>query len=223
MTAPPDETQRHGRSVVAGVIQRLSVSQLKKHKLCPRAWFFQKVLRLPEPSTVAQNIGTEGHAQIEHYVSTGENVLGVFAMAGFHLLPVPGPDLMVEQQLDGDPPLTAGGVPFTGFIDLVNPRRLASEGVLRVTDHKFTSNVASNAATAEQLANADTEAGLQMVGYGTWALRHESRFPGLRTLELEHIYYQTRGNDSPSRCSCPCQSSTSRTSGGARSSRRSSK
>jgi hypothetical protein len=175
------------------VLQRLSVSQLKKHKLCPRAWFFQKVLRLPEPTTVAQNVGTEGHAQIEHYVSTGENVLGVFAMAGFHLLPAPGPDLMVEQQLDGEPPLTAGGVPFTGFIDLVNPRRLAPEGVLRVTDHKFTSSIANNAATAEQLANADTEAGLQMVGYGTWALRQGDRFPGLRVLELEHIYYQTRG------------------------------
>lgn len=193
MTAPPDETQKHGRSVVAGVIQRLSVSQLKKHKLCPRAWFFQKVLRFPEPTTGAQKVGTDGHAQIEHYIATGENVLGAFAMAGLHLLPAPGPDLLVEQQLDGEPPLTAGGVPFAGFIDLVNPRRLASEGVLRVTDHKFTSSIASNSATAGQLANADTEAGLQMVGYGAWALRQDIRFPGLRVLELEHIYYQTRG------------------------------
>ena len=32
-----------------------------------------------------------------------------------------------------------------------------------------------------------------MVGYGAWALSRVERFPGLRTLELEHLYYQTRG------------------------------
>ncbi|WP_140876281.1 PD-(D/E)XK nuclease family protein [Myxococcus xanthus] len=190
---PPADIPKHGPSVIAGVIQRLSVSQLKRHKLCPRAWFFQKVMRVPEPTTGAQQVGTEGHAQIEHFLSTGEDVLGTFARAGAHLLPTPGPDLLVEQPLNGEPPLTAGGIPFTGFIDLVDARRLASDGVLRITDHKFTSNVASNAASAEQLADADTEPGLQMVGYGAWALSQVERFPGLRTLELEHLYYQTRG------------------------------
>ncbi|MFY2561200.1 PD-(D/E)XK nuclease family protein [Corallococcus terminator] len=190
---PSVEAPTRGPSVIAGGIQRLSVSQLKKHKLCPRAWFFQKVMRLPEPTAGAQQVGTEGHAQLEHYLSTGEDVLGTFAKAGAHLLPTPGPDLLVEQPLDGAPPLTAGGIPFTGFIDLVDARHLASDGVLRITDHKFTSNIASNAASAEQLANANTEPGLQMVGYGAWALGQVERFPGLHTLELEHLYYQTRG------------------------------
>lgn len=190
---PPVDIPKHGPSVIAGVIQRLSVSQLKRHKLCPRAWFFQKVMRVPEPSTGAQQVGTEGHAQLEHFLVTGEDVLGTFARSGAHLLPTPGPDLLVEQPLNGEPPLTAGGIPFTGFIDLVDARRLASDGVLRITDHKFTSNVATNAASAEQLADADTEPGLQMVGYGAWALSQVERFPGLRTLELEHLYYQTRG------------------------------
>ncbi|WP_140799286.1 PD-(D/E)XK nuclease family protein [Myxococcus xanthus] len=190
---PPVDLPKYGPSVIAGVIQRLSVSQLKRHKLCPRAWFFQKVMRIPEPSTGAQQVGTEGHAQLEHFLATGEDVLGAFARAGAHLLPTPGADLLVEQPLNGEPPLTAGGIPFTGFIDLVDARRLASDGVLRITDHKFTSNVASNAASAEQLADADTEPGLQMVGYGAWALSQVERFPGLRTLELEHLYYQTRG------------------------------
>ncbi|WP_254624240.1 MULTISPECIES: PD-(D/E)XK nuclease family protein [unclassified Myxococcus] len=126
-------------------------------------------------------------------MSTGEDVLGVFAKSGAHLLPTPGPDLLVEQPLDGAPPLTAGGIPFTGFIDLVDARQLASDGVLRITDHKFTSNVARNAATPEQLADANTEPGLQMVGYAAWALSQVERFPGLRELELEHLYYQTRG------------------------------
>ncbi|NTX41462.1 PD-(D/E)XK nuclease family protein [Myxococcus sp. CA033] len=187
------EDSHRAHSVIAGVIQRLSVSQLKKHKLCPRAWYFAKVLRLPEPSTGAQQVGTEGHAQLEHYLSTGDDVLGAFAKAGAHLLPTPGPDLLVEQPLDGAPPLTAGGIPFTGFIDLVDARQLASDGVLRITDHKFTSNIASNAATPEQLADANTEPGLQMVGYAAWALSQVDRFPGVRELELEHLYYQTRG------------------------------
>ncbi|TQF14235.1 PD-(D/E)XK nuclease family protein [Myxococcus llanfairpwllgwyngyllgogerychwyrndrobwllllantysiliogogogochensis] len=190
---PSLEAPSNSPSVIAGVIQRLSVSQLKKHKLCPRAWYFAKVLRLPEPSTGAQQVGTEGHAQLEHYLSTGEDVLGAFAKAGAHLLPTPGPDLLVEQPLDGAPPLTAGGIPFTGFIDLVDARNLATDGVLRITDHKFTSNIASNAATPEQLADANTEPGLQMVGYGAWALSQAERFPGVRELELEHLYYQTRG------------------------------
>ncbi|RJS14627.1 hypothetical protein DRW03_34700 [Corallococcus sp. H22C18031201] len=187
------DTLKHGPSVVAGVLQRLSVSQLKRHKQCPRAWYFAKVLRVPEPTTGAQQVGTEGHAQLEHFLSTGEDVLGAFAKAGSHLLPSPGPDLLVEQPLDGEPPLTAGGIPFTGYIDLVDVRRLASDGVLRITDHKFTSRITSNAASAEQLADADTEPGLQMVGYGAWALGQADRFPGLRVLELEHLYYQTRG------------------------------
>ncbi|MCP3104644.1 PD-(D/E)XK nuclease family protein [Myxococcus sp. K15C18031901] len=171
----------------------MSVSQLKRHKQCPRAWYFAKVLRLPEPTTGAQQVGTEGHAQLEHFLSTGEDVLGAFAKSGAHLLPTPGADLLVEQPLDGEPPLTAGGIPFTGFIDLVDARQLASDGVLRITDHKFTSNIARNAATREQLADADTEPGLQMLGYAAWALRQVERFPGLRELELEHLYYQTRG------------------------------
>ncbi|QSQ17193.1 PD-(D/E)XK nuclease family protein [Myxococcus landrumensis] len=190
---PSPEAPARGPAIIAGVIQRLSASQLKKHKQCPRAWYFSKVLRLPEPTTGAQNIGTEGHAQLEHYLSTGQDVLGPFARSGFDLLPVPGRDLLVEQKLDGASPLTAGGIPFTGSIDVVNPRRLATDGVLRITDHKFTACIEELAATAEQLADANTEPGLQMVGYGAWALGQVERFPGLRVLELEHIYYQTRG------------------------------
>nr|WP_323395778.1 hypothetical protein [Myxococcus guangdongensis] len=47
------------------------------------------MLRLPEPTTEAQQVGTEGHAQLEHFLSTGEDVLGAFATAGAHLLPTP--------------------------------------------------------------------------------------------------------------------------------------
>ncbi|TQF16145.1 hypothetical protein FJV41_09950 [Myxococcus llanfairpwllgwyngyllgogerychwyrndrobwllllantysiliogogogochensis] len=180
------------RAVDGGVLNFLSVSQLKQFSLCPRRWYFVKVLRLPEPETKAQALGVEGHAQLEHYLRTGEDVLGDVARAGRHLLPAPGADLLVEESFGTPSPLSADGVPFIGHIDLINPRRLA-EGVLRVTDHKFSSNVGRYAATPAQLVDANTEAGLQMVGYGVWAALSDARFPGVRVLELEHLYFQTRG------------------------------
>lgn len=180
------------RAVDGGILHFLSVSQLKQFSLCPRRWYFAKVRRLPEPETKAQAVGVEGHAQLEHYLRTGEDVLGDVARAGRHLLPVPGEDLLVEESFGTPSPLTADGVPLVGYIDLINPRRL-TQGVLRVTDHKFLSNVARYAATPANLADASTEAGLQMVGYGVWAALSAARFPGVRMLELEHLYFQTRG------------------------------
>ncbi|MCP3163318.1 PD-(D/E)XK nuclease family protein [Myxococcus qinghaiensis] len=194
MDAPalqPAEGPRR-RAVEGGVLNFLSVSQLKQFSLCPRRWYFVKVLRLPEPETKAQALGVEGHSQLEHYLRTGEDVLGDVARAGRHLLPAPGADLLVEEPFGTPSPLSADGVPFIGHIDLINQRRL-SEGVLRVTDHKFSSNVARYGATPAQLSDASTEAGLQMVGYGVWAALSDARFPGVRVLELEHLYFQTRG------------------------------
>ncbi|MCY1042113.1 PD-(D/E)XK nuclease family protein [Corallococcus sp. bb12-1] len=178
--------------VESGILRSLSVSQLRRFALCERAWFFAKVLRLPERPLKARDLGTAVHAQLEYYLRTGQDVLGPFAAAGKLFLPAPGPDLLVEEHFGQPSPLFADGVPLAGYIDLVNPRRLA-EGVLRVTDHKTTKSIASYAATPEQLASAEHDAGIQMVGYGYWAVLAAERFPGLKTLELEHLYFQTHG------------------------------
>nr|WP_253905981.1 PD-(D/E)XK nuclease family protein [Corallococcus exiguus] len=170
----------------------MSVSQLRKFALCERAWFFAKVLRLPERPLKARELGTAVHAQLEHFLRTGQDVLGPFAAAGKHLLPAPGAALLVEEHFGQPSPLFADGIPLTGYIDLVNPRRL-TEGVLRVTDHKTTKSIASYAAAPEQLASAAHDAGIQMVGYGYWAVLAAERFPGLKQLELEHLYFQTHG------------------------------
>ncbi|RKH34947.1 PD-(D/E)XK nuclease family protein [Corallococcus praedator] len=190
MSHSAEEVTRH--AVESGVLRRLSVSQLRKFALCERAWFFAKVLRLPERPLKARDLGTAVHAQLEYYLRTGEDVLGALAAAGKHLLPAPGPDLLVEEHFGQPSPLFANGIPLTGYIDLVNPRRLA-EGVLRVTDHKTTKSIASYAATPEQLTSAAHDAGIQMVGYGYWAVLAAERFPGLKRLELEHLYFQTHG------------------------------
>ncbi|TSC23278.1 PD-(D/E)XK nuclease family protein [Corallococcus sp. Z5C101001] len=190
MSPAPETPESH--AVEDGVLRHLSVSQLRRFALCERAWFFSKVLRLPERPSKAREVGTATHAQLEHYLRTGADVLGPIAAAGKHLLPAPGADLLVEEHFGEPSPLFADGVPLTGFIDLVNPRQLA-EGVLRVTDHKTTSSITRYAATPEQLASAGHDAGIQMVGYGYWAVLAAERFPGLKWLELEHLYFQTRG------------------------------
>ncbi|WP_367303549.1 RecB family exonuclease, partial [Corallococcus exiguus] len=188
----PAREAPESHAIEGGVLRHLSVSQLRKFALCERAWFFAKVLRLPERPLKARELGTAVHAQLEHFLRTGQDVLGPFAAAGRHLLPTPGPDLLVEEHFGQPSPLFADGIPLTGYIDLVNARRLA-EGVLRVTDHKTTKSIASYAATPQQLASAAHDAGIQMVGYGFWAVLAAERFPGLKRLELEHLYFQAHG------------------------------
>jgi hypothetical protein len=63
---------------------------------CNRAWWYSKIMRLERPQTAAQDLGVEIHKQIETYLTTGEDVLGIVARAGFRFLPKPGADLGVE-------------------------------------------------------------------------------------------------------------------------------
>ncbi|WP_404370428.1 PD-(D/E)XK nuclease family protein [Corallococcus coralloides] len=86
---PPVAEDSKPHSIEGGALRRLSVSQLRKFALCERAWFFAKVLRLPERPLKARDLGTAIHAQLDHYLRTGEDVLGPLAAAGKHLLPAP--------------------------------------------------------------------------------------------------------------------------------------
>jgi outer membrane biosynthesis protein TonB len=189
-----EDEPEHIHAVENGVINYLSVSQLKDFSMCERLWFLGKVLRLPKKQFKAQVIGTEVHAQNEHYLKTGEDVLGEIAREMKPFLPAPGPDLLIEEHFGEPSPLFADRIPLTGYIDLVNPRRLKTEGVLRITDHKTTKSITKYAAAPADLANVETGAGIQMVGYAYWAvLAAADRFPGLQLIELEHIYTQTQG------------------------------
>lgn len=160
---------------------------------CPRRWFYRYVERLPEPSTKAQEIGTQIHSQLEHYLKTGEDVLGKHARAGLQFLPKPGRDLLIEEPFSPQRPLVASGVPLTGFIDVVNPRgeyvtpegEVMSDppGTVEVVDHKTTSDL------KWAKAGKDLPKTVQMAGYAEWA----SRAFSAKHVRLSHIYYQTRG------------------------------
>lgn len=51
---------------------RISASQIELFELCQRKWWFERVLRLPSPSTSDQTFGTVLHAVAERYLSADE-------------------------------------------------------------------------------------------------------------------------------------------------------
>ena len=188
-------------SVEKGELRRSSPSQIHSWDLCGLRWYYDKVARLPrKPKTKSQDVGTATHKQLEHYLKTGEDVLGPIARAGKDLLPDPGPDLMLEWDIHfqpeastdpkdprrSEPRLMICGVPLIGYIDVVKPRfALCRPGLVEVLDHKTTSSIADWAKTSEELRQD-----AQCVSYCEWA---RVRFPQAEEFLFSHVYYQTKG------------------------------
>lgn len=183
----------HKHSVIAGELQHISVSQIKTFDAttdtgCNRKWFFDKVLRFPrEPPTKNQELGTEIHRQIEHYLKNNENVLGNWAREALRFLPQPRSDgLSVEYALE-DLGFRIAGVPVIGAIDIVNDTGmwLDNEGIphslqedeIEISDHKSTSNIAYAKTPAELLVD------VQMVGYAKAATLIK---PSVQNIRISH-------------------------------------
>jgi hypothetical protein len=207
----------YGPSIVDGRIRYVSVSQLEKFDAesyagCPRRWWFSYVAGKPEPEIKAQRLGKQVHSQLEHYLLTGENVLGPLTLAGFRFLPKPK---MVEVELsiatfdDGQivSGLDCADIPVVGYVDCVNASGAsendAGESVLEpdvveAIDWKTTKRIDDEvdpdtgivvkkglAKTAEELSRTH-----QMVGYGEWLRR---RHPSAQAIRLSHGVFQTQG------------------------------
>lgn len=206
-------------TITNGVIQSLSVSQIatadtRQFGGCLRKWGWEKIFGKKPKETKKQQTGTACHEQNEHYLSTGEDVLGPITRAGKRFMPLPGSDLRIEWGLNNKPrppkdPATgkpvhhfpghesllhAGGIPLIGFIDVINFRgsyvspegELLADpaGTVEVIDHKTTGNF-KWAKTADQLMQT-----IQMPGYGEFI---RCLVPGIRFVRLSHIYYLTDG------------------------------
>ena len=217
MTEPILITKTPAVDPVTRELVYTSVSAMRKFNPeeyggCSARWFFRYVEGRKEVQTAAQKVGVDGHAQLEHYLPTGEDVLGPIAAAGKHLLPAPGPDVLVEwglndrlrpsdvdgKQVNFFPPeqslLRADGLPLIGFMDFINPRGfyMAPEGIwtrdppntIEAGDHKFISDVDKYAEPAEKLAVST-----QMLGYGEFLA---TRAPSLEYVRLSHNSFQTR-------------------------------
>lgn len=92
---------RIGSSVRDGIVRYTSVSQITNFDPsqfggCNRRWWLDKIGRIKTPQTAAQDTGVQIHGQIETYLTTGDDVLGIVARAGMRFLPKPGPGLHVE-------------------------------------------------------------------------------------------------------------------------------
>lgn len=182
-----------------GELQRLSVSTLKKGKECLRRFWWNKVKHLPEPQFAAQELGVEGHAQLEHLVKTGEDVLGPIARPAKALLPTPAwaPQGKAASLAEGDFRWSIDGVPVSGFIDLLT---FTAPRVLRVTDYKFTGDPKAKWNVREPSELVDVHHpnghGIQMIGY---AVAVADRWPGLERIEVEHIQIGTKKREAYSK------------------------
>lgn len=219
-----------GKAVVDGFLRYVSVSQVttfdpEQYGGCERRWYFEKVMGLKSETSAAMETGTVVHGQVEHYLKTGEDVLGMIARQGKHFMPMPGsiPHENIERPFgsveltrqleearrvglvdwgirllqEKHPPslVTAQGIPFIGFIDVVNTTGMwvDNEGALRVdpprtvelVDWKTSSNIEAYGKQANDLPKT-----VQMIGYAEWAWRVD---PTAEHFRLSHGYMQTRG------------------------------
>lgn len=196
--------------MIDGVLRRTSVSALQLADAstaegCYRKWHFQYVLGFKEPETPAQLVGKEHHAQIAHYLETGEKRLPDRILRNLHFVPPPGPDLLVEHplipvMLDGSSglrlaPVRAAGVPLVGYIDVINPRETNAgcgdiqdthdpKNTIEVIDWKFAGSM-DYAKTGPKLLKT-----IQMPGYGKYVF---ARWPEVEFVRLSHGYMPARG------------------------------
>jgi CRISPR/Cas system-associated exonuclease Cas4 (RecB family) len=184
-----------GQDTGPGELARISATQITNFDTdqdggCPTSWWFEKVDGRPKPGIKAQAIGSEIHGQLEHFILTGEDVLGPIPRAGKHLLPQRDPRLEVEREIR----TTIEGVALVGYIDLLNPTGIHVDeqgphvdppGTVEVLDHKTTGSISSWAKAPSALVRT-----VQMPLYGKVVA---DLFPGGEHVRLSHLYFQTKG------------------------------
>lgn len=200
----------HGSPVENGVLRYLSVSALQKADAesgqgCPRRWHYHYIGGLKEPESKAMDRGKRIHTAIEEYLKTGVRPTDPEVLAGMHQIPEPGPDLLIEHPLvpvmpDGSSglihsPLTAGGVPMVGFIDLMHERgtnkgtldindSVDGEGVIELIDWKSCKNLDWAKRPGELIET------IQMTGYAKYAYTIAPDALGVR---ISHGYFPLKG------------------------------
>jgi hypothetical protein len=186
-------------------INYLSVSQLKTAAPwveggCLRKWYLKKVKGLEEPQRGSQELGKQVHAELEHYMLTGEDVLGPIARAALPYLPPPKLMLGCEVSItESNKPITGAklltdGIPLVGFVDRVDDKLApGTEGpFVSVVDYKTSSNPEKWAASPEDLSTTETAAGIQMVGYAVALSNDLGQLREPQGVFLEHLYLHTK-------------------------------
>jgi hypothetical protein len=169
---------------------------------CLRKWWFRYVAGMREAQTAAMEIGTQVHEEIDHYLTTGEDVLGRIAGASRRFLPEPGKDLRVEFEIGGTVEeraagqaiLTAGGIPVVGKIDLRHLRgRAISKAGAPLDDPPGTAEHIDWKTTRDWRYMKSDEGlmqTIQMPGYAEFSFRE---LPTLEYARLSHVVMKTEG------------------------------
>ena len=186
----------HGKAVADGQVRYLSPSSIttadhSQDGGCLRKWWFRYVEGRKEPSSPAQAKGTALHAEIEDYLKTGVKALSATVMAGFRVIPEPGPGIDIEYPIAGE--LEVEGVPLIGYMDAVSYRdtyidpngdhKPMAPNSIEIIDWKTTSDL-SRAKYGKALTDTP-----QMNAYGQWAAQRW----GVDGVRLSHVYFRTRG------------------------------
>lgn len=210
----------YGRAVADGVPRFLSVSRLsgadEAEGGCLRAWFYEMVMGRKKPRTRATTRGDDTHAELANYLKTGERAFSSLTLSGLHMVPDPGPDLLVEHDMLQRPgatepqneeeaaialanaPLTADGIPVLGRMDLVHGRG-TNRGGLNIEDTIDPPNTVEvcdwkTTGSPNYIKRPKDLPGLiQMAGYAEWVYRVEPRTEQIR---LSHGYFVEKGGPS---------------------------
>lgn len=184
-------TEQRRRVVVDGLIQYTSVSALQLAKRCPRAWYWKyKVGLKDDKESKGLTRGTEGHARLATFLTTGLDILDPLERLGVtrgyvpEFLPL---GARVEHSIEGV--AKAREIPMKGSIDLYVPATGAG-GELRamVRDWKFKKDIGRWGCSADDLIDPDHEAGIQMIGYAAYAVQQ-----GAEVVDVSHVSFQTTG------------------------------
>jgi hypothetical protein len=207
LDAAPEQTKPgpgYGPVIVDGRIRYTSVSALKKGdpstgEGCLRRYAWRYKEKKKEPTGKGAALGSKCHDETAKYLLTGEKRVSAIVSRGLHLLPAPGPDLNVELEISGSPPMSApvldaDGIPMVGKIDLLHARGVFVSGdergdvidppnTVEVIDHKFVGSFDRN------LTPQDFGRDLQMAGYAEFVFRS---VPTAARVRLSHNYFHTK-------------------------------
>lgn len=221
--------ERLGHAVADGLIRYLSVSALAKadprEHGCFRRWAYRYVFGFTEAENEkakkSKEAGGKLHAELEHYLRTGEKALSSLAMRGLHFVPRPdlyvaesgdivGRDLFIEYPLheilpDGTvkSPLTAAGIPVVGYMDCAHGRGI-NQGASDVTetqdppytveviDWKYKGNTVDRYGNSTLIPAERLIYTTQMAGYGEWFRRTWAHLTHIR---LSHGVFPAKGGE----------------------------
>lgn len=160
-----------------------SPSQIKTFNRCQRAWWWEKIAKLPVPTKPAAQLGLGLHGELEQYLlgtrSVGKLDPRLQPAVDFGYLPAPGtlPAGRVEARFQL-PSSLSPSVTLRGVIDLLEPGR--------VTDHKTTSSFKYMKSEDELVHDS------QCIIYSYHAVTERLTLPD-GSVNFRHLYYLTRG------------------------------